>query len=342
MTQRRSRPVRSILVLTKYRFMGDTVVAVPLLAAARHAYPDARITLLCGPTAATVLQNCPVVDRIVPYDPYKAQRGTLKYLQLMRQLRREEHPDLCLVANRSFQSALSALFCGGRIRAGFASEGRGCLLTHPVPYDGGKREAECYLDILRAVAPDSESHPYNPRPFLTITETEQQRGAKILAEREAIGPLLVGLQPGASYPGKQWCPEGFAAVADALAGDGAGIVILGGPGEEEAARAMQQAMHAPAVNLTAATSIRETMGVLSHLSLFVGNDTGVNHIAAALQVPTVGLFGPTPAQKWGNIGPDARVLVAPEGNLARIDPAETLAAARALLNRTRPAVGVSR
>ncbi len=264
------------------------------------------------------------------------------FVRLMRALRQSDRPDLCLVANRSFQSALAAVLCGGRVRAGFASEGRGWLLTHRVPYAGDRREVECYLDILRAVAPAPEGEPYDPSPRLWVTDAERARGAELLAGREALGPVLVGLQPGASYAAKQWRLEGFAAVADALAGDGAGIVFLGGPGEEEAARACRRAMRAPAVDLTGATTLRETMGVLSHLALFVGNDTGVNHIAAALQVPTVALFGPTSARKWGNTGPKAAVLAAPGGEIARIEAGEVITAARRLLGRARPAVGAGR
>lgn len=331
---RLTRPVRSILVLTKYRFMGDTVVAVPLLRATRQAFPAARISLLTGPAAATVLEGCPFVDSFIRYDPYNKQRGLMAFIRMMRSLRRRDRPDLCLVADRSFRSAIAACLCGGRVRAGFDSEGRGKLLTHPIAYDGDGREIECYLEILRAVAPDAPENPYDPMPQLWVTPEEREQGARILAEREAIGPLLVGIQPGASYPGKQWDAEKFAAVADALADAcGAGIVLVGGPGEEETARKMRQAMKTPCVDLTGATKLRQTMGVLSHLSLFIGNDTGVNHIAGGLGIPTVALFGPTPANKWGNVGPQAAVLIAEGGDLEKLPTGPVIAAATELLRR---------
>ena len=247
-------------------------------------------------------------------------------------MRRTYQPDLCLVLNRSFQSAVGALLCGSRVRAGFASEGRGCLLTHPIPYDSDRREIECYLDILRAVAPEPVGEaPYDPSPCLWITAAERAAGAAILAGREAIGPTLIGFQPGASYMAKQWPMEKFAAVADLLAKGGAGVVLIGGKSEMETARAMRQAMAAPVVDLTGATSLRETMGVLSHLSLFVGNDTGVNHIAAGLGVPTLALFGPTCADKWGNLGPASTVIHAPGGVISRLETEAVVVSAQALL-----------
>lgn len=327
------RPPRSILVLTKYRFMGDTVVATPLLRATRRVFPHARITLFTGPSAATVLQHCPFVDRFVPYDPYHEHKGTTALVRMMLGLRKSaERPDLCLVADRSVRSAIASLLCGGRIRAGFDSENRGPLLSHRIRYDADRPEIECYLDILRAVAPESPGAPrYDPSPQLWVSEAERARGTQILREREALGPVLVGIQPGASYSEKQWPSERFALVADDLARHGGGIVLLGGPNETEAARKMRQAMRAPAVDLTGATGLRETLGVLGHLSLFVGNDTGVNHMAAGLQVPTVALFGPTSARKWGNTGPHAIVLKAPAGRIDEIAACDVVAAGRRLL-----------
>jgi ADP-heptose:LPS heptosyltransferase len=87
----------------------------------------------------------------------------------------------------------------------------------------------------------------------------------------------------------------------------------------------------PIIDLTGETSMRETMGILTHLSLFIGNDTGVSHIAASLGVSTVSLFGPTLAHKWGEEGPRNIVIAAPDGSLSKLDAGPVLAAARSLL-----------
>ena len=329
--------VQSIVVLTKHRFMGDTIVAAPLLRATRRAFPDARITLLTGRAAATALQNCPYTDQIVTYDPRGTDSnhpadGQQSLQNALKQSGNSDdaRPDLCLVADRSFRSAAIAWKCGGRIRAGFATERRAALLTHPIPYDPEAREIECYLDILRAVAPERAGEPpYDPTPELWLTPEEPTRGAEILREAlresgasdEMLARPLVGIQPGATYPGKQWPFRNFARVADFVARQNA-VVVLVGSGDDEirAATKMKAAMEiqdAPLIDLTGKTKLRETMGVLSHLGLFIGNDTGVNHIAASLDVPTVGLFGPTPARKWGNHGPCSAVLTAPNNDLSR-------------------------
>lgn len=351
MASRMIEPVRSVLVLTKHRFMGDTIVAIPLLRATRRAYPEARITLVTGAFAAEVLQNCPYVDRLIAHDPESAKRTAAGKTRLATALLREmlalhriDRPDLCLIADRSFRTAIAALVAGGRCRAGFDTEGRGWLLTDPIPYDHDKPETECCLDILRAVRPELPNEPrYDPRPELWLTAEEKARGGEILRVQE-IAPLqpLIGVQPGASHDYKQWRPERFAEVAQALAEEsGATIVLVGyGPDELEAARRMREAMSSdvPVIDLTNKTKMRATMGVLSHLSLFLGNDTGVNHIAAALGVPTVALFGPTPAHKWGNSGPCNRVLAAPQEDMDGLSVAAVLEAARSLLGLPSPSL----
>jgi ADP-heptose:LPS heptosyltransferase len=211
------------------------------------------------------------------------------------------------------------------------------LLTHRVAYRPDQPETECILDVLRAVAPDEPSRPYDSRPALCLTDSEHARGRAILAEKGASFSLLIGVQPGANYAAKQWEARKFAQVAEALATEnpGAAIVLLGkGKTEADAARALRHALP-PTVNvidLTDATGLRETMAVLGQLRLFIGNDTGVNHLAAALGVPTVGLFGPTSAQKWGNTARIGVVVAAPDGDLGGLSVAPVLDAARLLLS----------
>ena len=183
---------------------------------------------------------------------------------------------------------------------------------------------------------------YDPHPALWTTDAERRRGAAIRAEHLPAlasrneGPL-VGVQPGASTGDrKQWPTGRFAAVGRALIARGATLVLLGyGEEEQEAARQMRVALGADCdhavLDLTGTTTLRETMGVLTHLDLFIGNDTGVSHIAASVGVPTVTLFGPTPARKWGSDSPRSVVIASPNGHMDSIDPAPVECAALDLL-----------
>ena len=334
--------IQRILIATKFRFIGDTLLAIPIFRAARAQWPQAHIALLTGKNARLLLQNNPYLDEIIEFDPYKRDNGLRAYLRLVRRLRRGRF-DLCLALNRSFHSALTPWLGGAHVRAGFESEGRGPLLNRRVDYDREKSEIACYFDVLRAVAPDT---PVNPALELWVSDDERRTATERL--REALGEdlprcELVGIQPGASIPGKRWPASRFAAVADALvaADSHACIVIVGGPDETEAARLMLEQCapetRARTVNLAGAFDLRGSLAVISRLCLFLGNDTAVMHSAVALGVPTVALFGPTNPRKWGNYGPSHRVLESPDGTMEALDVDRVVTAARELrhaLDRT--------
>ena len=175
----------------------------------------------------------------------------------------------------------------------------------------------CYFDVLRAVAPDA---PVNPALELWISgeEAAEARARLVGAWGEDVPRThLVGVQPGASQPGKRWGTRAYAEVADALVRDNPGVflALIGGPDEQDAAEEMLRQCcpetRARAVSFAGRCSLRGSLALVSELGLFVGNDTAIMHSAVALGVPTVALFGPTNPRKWGNYGPCQRVLESP-------------------------------
>ena len=336
--------IHRILIATKFRFIGDTLLAIPIFRAARAQWPDAHIALLTGKNARVLLQNNPYLDEIIEFDPYKSDRGRRPYLSLVRRLR-TGHFDLCLALNRSFHSALTPWLGGIRIRAGFESEGRGPLLNRRVPYDREKSEIACYFDVLHAVAPNA---PVNPALELWVGGNETKQARSRL--REAWGADvpragLIGIQPGASLPRKRWGAACFAQVADSLLRQDPDrrIALIGGPDERDAAAEVLSCCapetRARIVSFAGAFDLRGSLALVSQLGLFIGNDTAVMHSAVALGVPTVSLFGPTNPRKWGNYGPCHRVLESPDGTMASLNVEDVQAAALSLLEQSLLATG---
>ena len=329
-------PIRRILIATKFRFIGDTLLATPIFRAVRAQWPDAHIALLTGKNARVLLQNNPYLDEIWEFDPYKSDKGAQAYLRLVGRLRAGKF-DLCLALNRSFHSALTPWLGGVRTRAGFRSEGRGPLLNCRVDYDREKSEIACYFDVLRAVAPDA---PVNPALELWISPEETAQAQEHL--REAWGERvprgsLIGIQPGASQSRKRWSAACFAQIADRLVQSSPDLrlALIGGPDERDATDEMlahcAPQTRARAISFAGACDLRGSLALVSQLGLFVGNDTAIMHSAVALGVPTVALFGPTNPRKWGNYGPCHRVLESPDGTMTSIQAEDVLTAAEALL-----------
>ena len=171
--------IQRILIATKFRFIGDTLLAIPIFRAARAQWPEAHIALLTGKNAKVLLQNNPYLDEIIEFDPYKLDKGWQPYVALVRRLRAGRF-DLCLALNRSFHSALTPWLGGIKLRAGFRSEGRGPLLNCRVDYDREKSEVACYFDVLHAAAPEA---PVNPALELWVSPEETAQAQTRLRER---------------------------------------------------------------------------------------------------------------------------------------------------------------
>lgn len=324
-----------ILIITKFRFIGDTLLAIPIFRAVRQNWSDAHITLLTGHNANVLLQNNPHLDEIIEFDPRGADRGTLQFLRLVMKLRRGRY-DFCLTLNRSFHSALIPALAGIATRAGFSSEGRSCLLNRRVAYDHDKSEIDCYFDVLRAIAPHV---PTETGLELWLSHNEREQADSRLTH--ALGQsrsscYLIGIQPGASLPEKRWDAGDFARVAAELVHDNAAtrIILIGGPDERSAAECMlaqcSPNVRERIVDFVGHTDLRGSLALVACLHLFLGNDTAILHSANALGVPTVALFGPTNPRKWGAQGGSHRILQAADGLMSSIETRNVIENMRAL------------
>jgi heptosyltransferase-2 len=140
-------------------------------------------------------------------------------------------------------------------------------------------------------------------------------GALILLDELGVGQdeLLVGVHPGAAYgEAKRWIPERFAAVLERLQKPGRRLLLFGGPGEEPFAEEISMKVHHPPINLVGKTTVTEALGLISQCHLFLSNDSGLMHVAAALGIPQVALFGSTDPQKTAPLNERA-VVIRPEG-----------------------------
>jgi heptosyltransferase-2 len=306
--------VRAERVLVSLKtYLGDAVMASPALGALELEFE--QVCLHTSPPVETLLQD-PIRSRMfLPYRPNRAPWSLLREASAMRKHRF----DVAILVNRSFRAALTAALAGIPIRVGHRTEGRGLLLTHPVRVRPDQFEAESIMDLARVVDCDGPA-----RPSLEATLAEQAEGAQLLAG------ATVGVQPGARYDAKQIPPAVTLAVIRQLRRQGIRVALLGG--EEERALSEEVARAAPpeTVNLVGKCSLRQSVGVLSQLQLCIGADTGLMHIAAAVGCPTVTVFGPTSAKKWGHRYEPHVVLEAEGGDLQWIKPQDLLAAVQSI------------
>ncbi len=282
--------IRSILV-SRLRFLGDIILTTPLLRNLKLHFPKATIAYLTEGSYAPILESHPLVNHVFILnrdDGFRAQR------RLVAQLRRQQF-DLAIDLLGIPRSAILLRLTGAKIRVGGDFRGRRLLYTHRVGDDGQRRTAvEFHLQSLRVLGLDPR--PFSPRVYVPPDARAWARGYLIARGLNRDSPL-VGLHPGASWPNKMWLWQRFAGLAEQIVADGGQVIITWGQGEEFLARQVLE--HSPrGVVLSDPLPLSRLAALLQQLDVYVSNDAGVMHLAAAVGTRTVGIFGPGEADIW--------------------------------------------
>ncbi len=298
--------MRNILII-KLRHVGDVLLSTPVLRALRETYPDARLTMLVNRGTEGVLAHNPDVNDIL-FVEKGSFRSQVEFVLGLRKKRFDCVVDL----TDGDRSALISLAVGAPVRVGFNAEHRwrGLLysaVAKPRPTD--RHRVEYDLSTLRALGLDPK--PGTPAVYVSQAEAQtveqwlQEAGLASLEE----APLLVLLQPGARYSLKVWPHERYAQLADRLVESFGCRILLGGDQREReiAELVARQARCAPTV-VAGRFSLMEFAALAKRCALFVGNDGGAMHVAAAVGTPVVALFGPTYPQRWGPRGGPTEVI----------------------------------
>ncbi len=299
------------LLVLRYRFIGDTILTVPFLRNLRRAFPGARIDMMVAPYSSDVLLGTPYVDEFLVYDPptiHADSQGRhaslLSRIRFLADLRRRRY-DKAYVLKRSFSSAAIAFLAGARERIGFDTEGRGFLLTRRVPYRHDRHEVQNFLEVLRADGVEIADDHLEA----WISEEEMRFADEFLAGDDSAGKGVVAIHPFSADPARAWHEDNFVALGNALQErHGVRILMLGGTRDREMADSMAVRILPRPHMAVGATTLRQSMALLSRCRLLVCNDSGIMHLCASVGVPLVALFGPQSPVKFGPWGENAEVI----------------------------------
>ena len=283
-------------------WLGDAVMSLPAIRAIRQVFPRAHIAIAARPWVADLYARETSIDSIIPY--------TGSRREFAARLRAERFDGAILLQN-AFDAALLAWMARIPERIGYNRDARGLLLTRPIPVpepgDIPRHERFYYLELLRR-AGLIERFPATDAIRLEGIEAARESGVRHLAELGMAGPVI-GISPGAAYGNaKRWLPDRFAEVARSLS---AAVLVFGSASErplcEEVAAALRRS-RIETRNLAGETTLREFIDLAATCRLFLTNDSGAMHVASALAVPTVAVFGATDDATTGPTGPLARVV----------------------------------
>ena len=265
------------ILLIRLSSLGDIVLTTPAIRAVRAHFPNAYIAMLVAKQSAEILRENPHLDEIIRFDRLAKDKDTWEMLRVIRLLR-ERKFTLTIDFQRKFRTELLMSFSGAAERIG---KGRFCTVR--VHERGNKHATTHYFDMLHAAGIPAEDQ----RLELFLAESERLAAAQRLDTAGVNNrALTVGLFPGAGWQLREWMPERFAAIGDRLVAHfNANVLIFGGPKEAELVQTVANLMNAHAIPFAGNLQVRELAACLEKCDLFLTNDTGPMHIAAAVGTP---------------------------------------------------------
>jgi heptosyltransferase-2 len=284
------------LLVRATNWVGDAVMSIPALEAIRTKWPNAEISVIGRPWVADLYRGQPFADRIIALNGKKtgartAGRGAREW--------RDERWDCAVLLPNAFSAAWLAWRAGIPERIGYARDGRSALLTRAIalPRAGEipAHETYYYLELLRR-AGWIEKLPRIQNIRLQVAAGDAETAeARLRAAGVRQDSRRVALAPGAAYgSAKCWLPGRFATVADGLVEDtDVDVILFGTASEIEVSRQIASRMRHRSVSLVGETAIGELPALFSRCQLFIGNDSGAMHVAAAVGLAVVAVFGST-------------------------------------------------
>ncbi|MEN9728019.1 MAG: hypothetical protein RL434_2385 [Pseudomonadota bacterium] len=287
--------------------IGDLVLTTPTLEALHQAWPNHLIDIVADARSSDLLRACPYLGTLYHRDKRAGWAGTLKLIAALRANRYTAVVDL--------RTDFLPWLLRTKARAV-----RWRRAAH------GPHAAEQHFAIAAGILPPRASIPL----ACVWTTPEDENFAKgCLASLP--GSRLLALAPGANWPGKIWPQLHFQEVLRRAAGLFSGVILLGSRQDREITSALKGTCPLPVIDLAGTTTLRQAAAVLDAASVFLGNDSGLGHIAAARGIPTLTLIGPGRPERYRPWGPRAQLLEAPQRDLTRLSPDRVLSALQEIL-----------
>jgi predicted lipopolysaccharide heptosyltransferase III len=293
--------MRNILII-KLRYVGDVLLCTPLLRALRLNYPETNITFLVNQGTEEILKHNPCLDEVL----LLPRTNLFNQLRFFREIRSRRF-DCVLDLTDGDRSAIITAVTGATLRIGFNNENRwrGVVYSQCVRAKYGSMHM---VDYHGQVVSQLGIHHTRGAPEVFVSEQEEEVAQQLLQEKQLHDRPWVMIHPTARYWSKAWPAKRFAALSDWLAKQGISVVLVGSDKDRKVAQEIQRTSESTPVSLMGKTSLLELAALMKRCLLFVGNDGGPMHIAAAAGCPVLAIFGPTDPAVWGPRGDRVRVL----------------------------------
>lgn len=282
------------IMIRAANWVGDAIMTTPVIRAVRKNYPNATVTVLAKPWVIPVYENNPYVDKIMVYDANNRHKKGFGTLRLARDLKKHQF-DLAVLMQNAFEAGLLSFLSGIKERVGYNTDGRGLLLNRGIKLDPALKKGhliDYYIGILKGAGLFDDGRDLD----LFLCESDRAF-AKHFLEKEKfdLSRPVIGINPGATGgTAKQWFPERYAQICKKLAQKfNVKVLIFGGPQDTALGEYIAGLSNGSCINIAGTTSLGQAFALIEKCSLFVTNDSGLMHAAAALNVNQVAVIGST-------------------------------------------------
>ncbi|MCD6153573.1 MAG: glycosyltransferase family 9 protein [Syntrophobacterales bacterium] len=298
------------ILIVKLSAIGDVVHTLPSLAALRKLYPKSHITWVVEEASSDIIRGHPYLDRVIisrrkrwieNLKKFHDIKITISEIRLFIKTLRDRKYDLVIDFHGLSKSSMIVILGGGKRKLGYDSmqELSGLFLNEKIPEDMEKHAVDRYLDFIRYLGTDID----NPEFYIPIEEENRTRVETLLkANGIDINEPFVTVNPVAFWDTKLWEDVKFARLCDRIAEDLKQKVVFTGNSGDGRIKHIQSMMNFPSVNLEGQTTLKDLAYLYKLSVLLVTTDSGPMHIAAAMNAPTVALFGPTDPSRTGPYG----------------------------------------
>lgn len=297
--------MQKILIIAP-SWVGDCMLMQPMLRRLHQRHPGVRVDVLAPPWTEKLLRQMPEVGDIIINPFPHGMFGLFARRRLGLQLRASAY-DQAIVLPNSWKSALVPAYARIPLRTGFSGEMRYGLLNDARRLD--KKRWPLMVERFAYLAEDANADIVRPLPAPVLQVGEAQRTAILSKFGLTLDKPVAVFCPGAEYgPAKRWPPHYYAELAQYLRAQGYAIWLIGSPKDKEVADKIVALGNEPCRNLCGVTDLREAINLLSVADLVVSNDSGLMHIAAALDRPMLAIFGSSSPQFTPPLSTQAQVL----------------------------------
>lgn len=288
------RLLRQKILIVKLQYVGDTMSVVPVVAALKRHAPGLTIDVLIHKECAELITYHADIRKVWVYDREEAKRSFFSaisyHVPLIRKLRREKY-DVVIALTQGDRPFFLSLASGAPLRLSYRIHSIVNRMMNA--FAEGKTGRRHFIEVDVDVLTYFDIEDRDVQLMIPIPEDVRIRVRQRLALVKPTDSITVAIHPGARMKMRQWKPERYAEIARRLQrAHGASILLLGGPGEEHLLAAMEKEMGFPAALKSCDLSLLDMAAVFSECRIFIGNDSGPGHIAAAVGCPTLSLFGP--------------------------------------------------